>query len=359
MIPLLNMRKIFHSMRWILVASIIQAAAAIPQSPQLPNDSYTKPQLQVALPDGRHINLVCSGAGSPTVILTAGLNDWSIAWQRVQPEVARITRVCSWDRAGFGFSDPRRDALDIARSARDLEAALKGAKINGPIIVVGHSMGGLETLIFADDHKAVLRGILLVDPTIPGQYQNFEQIAPHFTRFARSGRATGTAAALACAKALRNRLPEPERPGGCPPPIPPIYPQDVISALTPYQASPDHILTQSSLVTTMERSTKLGMNARRNYGDIPLVILSAPADDTTVPAGIPTAFSFPPDIDPVVLEEVPRMAAAIAAGHAALAKLSTRGSVRQFLGVGHYIPLIRPDLVIDAINELVEKARMP
>jgi len=76
-----------------------------------------------------------------------------------------------------------------------------------------------------------------------------------------------------------------------------------------------------------------------------------------VPAGVPTAFGFPPDVDPRVMEEVPSLVATLASGHAELAHLSRRGSLRQVLGTGHYIPTIRPGVVIEAIDEMIDGAR--
>ncbi|HEV8491931.1 MAG TPA: alpha/beta hydrolase, partial [Candidatus Angelobacter sp.] len=81
------------------------AAAAQAEFPAEPGP-YLAPQRLVRVGERRTINLICLGSGSPTVILTAGLGSWSIVWRRVQPTLAQSTRVCAWDPAGFGFSDP-------------------------------------------------------------------------------------------------------------------------------------------------------------------------------------------------------------------------------------------------------------
>src|SRR5450830_1008376 len=119
------------------------AAVATPADPE--RRPYAKPGILAALPDGRRIHFNCMGSGSPTVIMTAGLGDWSASWRKVQPTVARSTRVCTWDRAGFGFSDGSTQVQLIANTVSDLEAALKSAAIAGPYLMVGHSMGGLES----------------------------------------------------------------------------------------------------------------------------------------------------------------------------------------------------------------------
>ncbi len=342
----------------VLFTCTLQAFPASSQGISPPAvDPYIAPQLLAKLPDGRRINLYCSGVGSPTVILTAGLSDWSAAWQRVQSAIAKTTRVCSWDRAGFGFSDPGSAPLDIRQSSLDLGRALHAAHIGGPYVLVGHSMGALESLVFADSHHDEVQGMVLVDPTIPGQYQIFAKVAENFTNFANRGRAEGVAAAKACASFLRSGNTTGTAPAGCPPPISPFYPPSVIKALSPLQSDPARVLAQSSMVEQMVHSTQLGLNPRRNYGSMPLVVLVAPTDDTSVPAGLPTAFSFPPDVDPAVLAEVPKMASELQLGRDILAKLSTRGSRRFVLGTGHYIQQFRPDVVVSTTREVVESGR--
>ena len=116
---------------------------------------------------GRRINLVCVGQGGPTVILTMGAGGWSIGWIKVASAIARTTRVCSWDRPGNGFSDASPHPLDLADNVTDLEATLKRAGIEGPLVLVGASAGSLESLIFADRHRGRVAGMVLVDPSSP------------------------------------------------------------------------------------------------------------------------------------------------------------------------------------------------
>jgi pimeloyl-ACP methyl ester carboxylesterase len=120
----------------------------------------------VALEDGRRINLRCSGRGAPTVILEAGFSAYSRAWAKVQPALARTTRVCAYDRAGYGFSDPGPLPRDGAAIARDLDRALETAKEEGPYVLVGHSAGALYARLFAARRPGEVRGLVLVDPTI-------------------------------------------------------------------------------------------------------------------------------------------------------------------------------------------------
>src|SRR6185312_5884574 len=141
--------------------------APAPVDPSLA--AYARTKDSARLPDGRVIHMVCMGQGSPTVILTAGWGGWAISWNKVQPAVARKTRVCAWDRAGFGMSQLSPKPQTIDNTTGDLEAALKAAKIAGPYVAVGQSLGGLEMLLFKDRQPRNVVGMVLVDPTTPAR----------------------------------------------------------------------------------------------------------------------------------------------------------------------------------------------
>src|SRR6185436_8496713 len=124
-----------------LFAAVVGVCVAHAQTTPAANaalDAYAKPQRLVKLADGRAIHLYCQGRGSPTVILTAGLGGWASSWSKVQPAVARHTRTCAWDRAGFGYSDGSAQPQTLAATTGDLEQALAAARIKGPYVLVGH-----------------------------------------------------------------------------------------------------------------------------------------------------------------------------------------------------------------------------
>ena len=113
-----------------LAASAQQAPLAPPVAEQLA--PYASTADSVKLPDGRELHFVCMGHGAPTVILTAGLGDPAMtAWSTIQPDMARMTRVCAWDRPGFGLSDGTAAPVTVATTTADLEAALATGKIPG------------------------------------------------------------------------------------------------------------------------------------------------------------------------------------------------------------------------------------
>ena len=122
---------------------------------------------------GFQMHLHCAGAnvgGSSTVILEKGLGSTSSAWTLVQPEVAKATRVCSYDRAGTGWSDSSPEPRDARQIARELHTLLQNANIPGPYILVGWSMGGLYTREYAGQYGDQVAGLVLVDSSHPDQW---------------------------------------------------------------------------------------------------------------------------------------------------------------------------------------------
>jgi pimeloyl-ACP methyl ester carboxylesterase len=121
---------------------------------------------------GRDLFLHCTGEGSPTVILEAGFGDTSDIWDKVQPGVARTTRVCSYDRAGMGQSDPPpTDVRTFGEVVADLHALLTAAGVPAPYVLVGNSIGGLFVRLYAGTYPEETAGLVLVDGVPPGSYE--------------------------------------------------------------------------------------------------------------------------------------------------------------------------------------------
>jgi pimeloyl-ACP methyl ester carboxylesterase len=119
---------------------------------------------------GYRLHINCTGSGNPTVVIVAGAGDWSTTWGGVvQPEVAKTTRVCTYDRPGLGWSEAGSLPSDAARFARELHALLQNANVPGPYVMVGHSLGGFIVRIFAHDYASEVAGVVLVDSMNPKQ----------------------------------------------------------------------------------------------------------------------------------------------------------------------------------------------
>ena len=325
------------------------AAVATPADPE--RRPYAKPGILAALPDGRRIHFNCMGSGSPTVIMTAGLGDWSASWRKVQPTVARSTRVCTWDRAGFGFSDGSTQVQLIANTVSDLEAALKSAAIAGPYLMVGHSMGGLESVLFADRHPEAVAGMVLVDPSVPDQADRLGKAAPSMAAAVKGLRAPILAEMRDCASGVQSGAigvgtPDPKGclvyTGG--------YPPETAAALAQRDTEWLRWAAKISLHERFDESARSLARPARNYGAMPLIVLTA---------GKP--FTPPASMAPATAEAIragwPAFSAEFNRAHDDLAALSTRGSNRMVADAGHYIQYDRPDLVIAAIEEVVKASR--
>src|SRR5207249_10932571 len=103
------------------------------------------------------------GSGSRTVVFDSGWEDWAPAWSKVQPEVVKFTRACSYARDGVGFSDAGPMPRTSVRIAEELHSALHNAGIPGPYILVGSAFGGDNVRTFADLYMGEVAGLVMVD----------------------------------------------------------------------------------------------------------------------------------------------------------------------------------------------------
>jgi len=111
---------------------------------------------------GYRLHLWCTGNGAPAVILDTGLGGSTVGWGFVQPDVARFTRVCSYDRAGMGYSDPGPSPRTARQIASELVRLLDRSGM-GPVVLVGASIAGFNVRVFASDHPERAAGLVLVD----------------------------------------------------------------------------------------------------------------------------------------------------------------------------------------------------
>lgn len=323
------------------------SAASATAAPDPLYSAYVEPRDLATLPDGRTIHLFCAGGGSPTVILTAGFSDWSAQWGKVFAPIAAHTRTCSWDRAGYGFSGPGTLPQDVQHTTADLEAALKAADVTGPYVMVGHSMGGFESLLFTDKHRDAVVGMVLVDPSIPGQARLVKAAAPKFSLAQDQmgeqyiQKKTGCAARIESGKLT---------PGSADPDncfsYNPDYPKELQDALQQLDRNPARWKTRVSAMTELKRNSEEVENPQRNYGAMPLRVL-----------GSSDLGEMPTNFDAATLAQAPAFEAVFLRGHEALAALSSRGSHVVVPGTTHYIQLIKPEVVIANVLQVVDETR--
>ena len=263
----------------------------------------------------------------------------------MQPQMAKTTRVSTWDRPGWGLSDGAEGKHTIATSTAALEAALATGKIGGPYVLVGHSLGGLEALLYADRHREQVAAMVLVDPSVPDQGALTERIAPALA--AERVRLSPATPFRTCASDIRNGL---ARPGGPDPhscfQFPPFFPPELSAALAPKVSNPIQYDTMASFIENVDESSRVAINSARNYGDMPLVVLTATARG-----------ALPPDTPPEAVQQFATYQEAFGRAHGDLAALSTRGRQVRVPGSDHYMQRSTPQVVIDTVDSVVSEAR--
>jgi pimeloyl-ACP methyl ester carboxylesterase len=147
----------------VLISTVAVSGLQGASSDRAPADIVYGQPGQLVDAGGFRLNLYCMGSGSPAVVFDSGFGDWAPAWSKVQPEIAKWTRVCSYDRAGSGFSDPGPMPRTSVRIAGELRTALHNAGIAGPYILVGHAYGGDNVRTFADLYMDEVAGLVLDD----------------------------------------------------------------------------------------------------------------------------------------------------------------------------------------------------
>lgn len=161
-------RAVLYPALLVLLVTAIAGAAGTVMAATSSNPAPASGHVYLA--NGHRLYLECAGSGSPTVVLFNGLGEWTPNWAWVQSKVSRSTRVCAFDRAGEGWSGGTAVREDGHRLASDLHALLRVARVPGPYVLAGHSVGGTYALVYAKDYPAQVAGVALIDSATPYQF---------------------------------------------------------------------------------------------------------------------------------------------------------------------------------------------
>lgn len=157
----------------LIVAALLGTSAAA-QAWLTARAQVPPPGKLVSVGDHR-LHLNCQGSGTPVIVLESGLSGWSQDWSRVQPELARQTTVCSYDRAGYAWSDEAPAPRSGMETMEDLRVLLRNAGVpGGPRVLVGHSWGGLLVQLYAQRHPDEVAGLVLVDALQHDMYASMD-----------------------------------------------------------------------------------------------------------------------------------------------------------------------------------------
>jgi len=304
-------------------------------------DVYARPQQLVDI-GGRRLNLYCLGHGTPTVILDAGLGRTTVVWRKVHAELAKTTRVCAYDRAGYGFSDPGPLPRDTEHLANDLAALTKAAPLRPPYVLVGASLGGMIVRLYADTHLHEVGGMVLVDPETEREEKRLEPVSPGLLQRIKRGIERDRA----CLTALEAGVPAPgsKTAADCVLDPDPELPSAVNDYYKQMSSRPPF-----ARATLSEEEEAFGAGSdqieasKRSYGALPLMVLTSTTPESPDPSHPDPYFN--------ALTKV------VIAMHEETARLSSRGVNRTIPGATHHIMLSKPQAVIDAVNEVVADVR--
>ena len=161
----------FYAVIFVVALALLAAGGLLFQAIGLKHDKCRFPAPGRLIDVGGHkLHLYEVGAGSPAVVLESGISASSLNWRKVQTEVAKFAHVCSYDRAGLGWSDLCEGACTPAALATQLHALLRSGGVGGPNILVGHSFGALIVQAFAGLYADDTAGLVLVDPLDPAEW---------------------------------------------------------------------------------------------------------------------------------------------------------------------------------------------
>jgi pimeloyl-ACP methyl ester carboxylesterase len=265
---------------------------------------------------GYRLHINCTGSGSPTVVIEAGLSDWSASWSLVQLGVEKTTRVCTYDRAGLGYSTAGPLPRNARQFAQELHTLLQRANVPGPYILVGHSIGGYTAIVFAHDYSGEVSGVVLVDSTRLGARQPTQANTDSDTQAESAPGVDWILPALARIGFVR-LVTQPLH-----------LPAEATKAQVAFSVRPVDLQTFQQEVRGIPASVAQARNVA-TLGDMPLIVLSARLGDTP----------------------------SHQADQADMLQLSSHSEQLFAEQSGHNIELEQPEAAVAAIVKMVEQLR--
>jgi pimeloyl-ACP methyl ester carboxylesterase len=271
---------------------------------------------------GYKMHIYCTGEGSPTVILDSGLGDSYVSWLGVQSPIAKFTRVCSYDRAGLGYSDSSPQPRTSKVMAEELHALLQAASITPPYVLVGHSIGGYNVRLYASLYRNEVAGMVLVDASHPDQENRFP---PELRNMEASWQREAEFLAYTTPFGIPRLL------GLCD--------EDPVrrAADCNFHSAREGLQEMKALAQSAAETAATG-----SLGDLPLAVLSHDPDKPS--SELPADLARPTNAAWEKMQEE-------------LAHLSSRGTQTIAKNSAHYLQIDRPDLVVEAVHTVLDQAR--
>jgi pimeloyl-ACP methyl ester carboxylesterase len=314
------LRRVAYSIAALIITA--PASGAVYQQILLASERRANPMPgQLIDVGGYRMHIYCAGQGSPPVILDSGLGDSYISWRKVQPEIAKFVSVCSYDRAGLGYSEPSPRPSTSRVFAEELHELLNAAGVAPPYILVGHSFGGFNVRLFASRYRSETAGMVLVDSGHPDQPKRMPQQLRMNAELVRQGKLLQFTEPIGIPRLL----------GDC---------GDSAAIRAAECTFNDVRESTTELEMTGESASEVG--AAGDLGDLALVVISRDTDKRNP--------YFPADLDKARNKVWVEM-------QEELSHLSTQSTLVIAKGSGHAIQNDRPDIVIQGVHNVVDQAR--
>jgi len=309
-------------------------------------DSQRFPQIGRSVRAGKlRLNLDCSGSALPTIILDSGLGLSSLGWIQIQPQITKYARVCSYDRAGYGWSDAAphgpRTSLQIAK---ELKALLDAGGEKGPYILVGPSFGGFNIRVYTGLFPKDVGGLVFLDASHEDQQARIDEIVPSAKeqrikaeqdqqRANRIGLILANVTVPLGIERLQSVL-KPDKPG-------PAFGMS-LEQMEEFDYLERQLKTREAEAAESAGMLESGRQAKASgtLGDRPTIVLTGGKMD----------FKPDPSFTPEVQEKLRKLWIDVL--QADQAHLSTRGRQVVLNDSGHVVQFERPDAVVDAIREV-------
>lgn len=295
----------------------------------------------------RCLHLLSMGEGGPAVVFESGLMSTVLCWRDIQAEMAKDARAVAYDRAGLGWSDPGPAPRDAEQIVSELHELLDHAQVSPPFILVGHSFGGLTARLFAARYPEEVAGLVLIDPVVPGEWNPASEhnqkrirtgakILRRATVLSRLGLIRFVSFLLRVgAKPLAEplvRLMSRGAPKGDGTSSSPLFwnlPPSERAMAAVFWVQPKFTDTIASQLENLPRSAAQ-VTASEDLRDVPVTVISAA-----------------------------NISAKRKAEHIATAQLSSCGTHVTATRSGHWVIADEPELVLQAIREMIERTRRP
>lgn len=285
--------------------------------------------------DGHLMHIHCLGSGSPTVVIDAGNGSFSIEWTPIQEKLGQTTRVCIYDRSGYGWSEASPSPRDGAQVVSELHDLLDVAGEAGPYLLVGHSLGGVHVRMFAAQYPDEVAGLVLVDTAYP------LVVTPEFELQMRSSIGFYQAMNLMTSTGLlrvlgplggEDSMPATARK------LPPELQEAYLNLLLDPNQYATAIAEMEQLPATFGQTSEL-LQGGQPFGDLPLIVLTAGL--TSAPGSTPFNEQYVPVPDSQIQLQLE------------LAGQSLNGEQRVIAESGHSVHLDAPEEIVEAIRDML------